>query len=193
MAASATEPLYLADAGHLRSWDTSGTLTVPARVLSPSDGSVVVRTRPKTDFWQRTSYGFQRDDGHFCELGRLPADALSFEFTAALGGEFLSLYDQAGLMLRGGEAHWLKAGVEYVDEAPQFSCVVTRAGFSDWGMRPCGPGSSARRFWVRVRGAADGSVALYAATSDGSSFDSLPPREEWSLFRVAPFDWKAAR
>lgn len=54
-------------------------------------------------------------------------------------GDFTSLYDQAGLMIRFDERTWLKAGVEYRGGALQLSTVVTN-GTSDWSLSPLGAG-----------------------------------------------------
>jgi regulation of enolase protein 1 (concanavalin A-like superfamily) len=89
-----------------------------------------VVTGKDTDFWQETYYGFRRDDGHFYHEeveGDFTADA-TFE------GAYETLYDQAGLMLRLDETHWIKAGIELSDGALQFSVVVTN-GRSDWSVR----------------------------------------------------------
>jgi regulation of enolase protein 1 (concanavalin A-like superfamily) len=86
-------------------------------------------TDQKTDFWQKTHYGFERDSGHFLGV------SVSEEFTARVRvqGEFRSLYDQAGLMLRIDETRWIKTGVEFTDGERFLSTVVTN-GSSDWSV-----------------------------------------------------------
>lgn len=86
-------------------------------------------TQPQTDFWQRTHYGFERDDGH-CLLTTLAGD-----FTIATRTQFapLAQYDQCGLMARLDRDNWIKCSTEY--ESPSLSrlgSVVTNLGFSDW-------------------------------------------------------------
>lgn len=56
-----------------------------------------------------------------------------FDVTATVFGDFTSLYDQAGLMIRFDERTWLKAGIEYSDGALQLSTVITN-GTSDWAL-----------------------------------------------------------
>ena len=73
--------------------------------------SLSVTSAPETDFWRKTHYGFTHDNGHF--LHREVAG--DFTATVTLSGDFHSLYDQAGLMIRGSERTWLKTGVEYTD------------------------------------------------------------------------------
>jgi uncharacterized protein len=74
-------------------------------------GRLSVVTAGGTDFWRTTHYGFVRDSGHF------RFDRVSGDFTAEVmvSGDHRELYDQAGLMVRLDAAHWLKAGVEYVE------------------------------------------------------------------------------
>ena len=61
-----------------------------------ADGKVIVRSKPKTDFWRKTFYGYITDNGHFFRL----AAGEEFTFEARIGGQYATLYDQAGLMVR---------------------------------------------------------------------------------------------
>lgn len=98
---------------------------------SLEDGVLEVVTADQTDFWQRTFYGFTRDDGHFLFT------EVSGDFTAevALVGEFEELYDQLGLMVRADARTWLKTGIEYTDGKPHLSAVFTNT-WSDWSVIP---------------------------------------------------------
>jgi regulation of enolase protein 1 (concanavalin A-like superfamily) len=94
------------------------------------DGAILkVVTGNKTDFWRETFYGFWRDSGHFLYK------SINGDFTAQVfvKGEFDSLYDQAGLMIRLSETHWIKAGIEFTDGRLYFSVVVTN-DVSDWSL-----------------------------------------------------------
>ncbi|ESY49825.1 MULTISPECIES: DUF1349 domain-containing protein [unclassified Mesorhizobium] len=93
------------------------------------DDTVHVRTGKETDFWRETFYGFWRDNGHF--LYRPVEGDFSAEVTVK--GDYKVLYDQAGLMLRLSETHWIKAGIEYTDGLAYFSVVVTN-DTSDWSL-----------------------------------------------------------
>ncbi|MER8428869.1 DUF1349 domain-containing protein [Mesorhizobium caraganae] len=93
------------------------------------DNTVHVRTGKETDFWRETFYGFWRDNGHF--LYRPVEGDFSAEVTVK--GDYKVLYDQAGLMLRLSETHWVKAGIEYTDGLAYFSVVVTN-DTSDWSL-----------------------------------------------------------
>ena len=93
------------------------------------DGNrLYVITGEKTDFWNRTFYGFSRKDGHlFCQ--DVEGD---FSAEVTLHASFDTLYDQLGLMVRVNDDTWLKTGLEYSDNRAQVSAVLTRGGWSDW-------------------------------------------------------------
>ncbi|QPC89346.1 DUF1349 domain-containing protein [Mesorhizobium sp. INR15] len=94
------------------------------------DGNAVhVRTGKETDFWRETFYDFWRDNGHF--LYRPVEGDFSVEVTVK--GDYQVLYDQAGLMIRLSETHWIKTGIEYTDGLMYFSVVVTNDA-SDWSL-----------------------------------------------------------
>jgi regulation of enolase protein 1 (concanavalin A-like superfamily) len=95
------------------------------------DGALNVTTGARTDFWRETHYGFVHDDGHL-RFARVSGD---FTAEVTVSGDYRELYDQAGLMLRLDERHWLKAGVEHVEGRSLLSVVVTRE-FSDWSTVP---------------------------------------------------------
>jgi regulation of enolase protein 1 (concanavalin A-like superfamily) len=92
-----------------------------------ADGRLIVRSGLETDFWQGTYYGFHHDSGHFLHRRRQGDFTLETSFT----GRYEALYDQAGLMIRHDEKHWMKCGIEFTDGARHFSTVVTN-GRSDW-------------------------------------------------------------
>jgi regulation of enolase protein 1 (concanavalin A-like superfamily) len=123
----------------------------------------------KTDFWQKTFYGFERDDGHF-----LAIDA-SEAFTASVhvSGKFEHLYDQAGLMLRVDHETWIKTGVEFTDGALHLGAVVTK-GASDWSVTL--PEEPIEEFWLRLT-AKDHAVRIQY------SLDA----KTWPLLRLAAF------
>ena len=95
-------------------------LNEPTRWSRHGDGLSVTTDRA-SDFWRETLYGFTRDNGHF--LGVPTAG----EFTAQVRvrADYDQLYDQAGLMVRLDEQHWVKTGVEFTDGARMLSTVVT--------------------------------------------------------------------
>ncbi len=105
-------------------------LNPPADVVTGVEG-LTVTSRQNTDFWRETFYGFTRHSGHHL------AHPVSGDFTArvTVTADYQALYDQAGLMLRLSDTHWIKAGIEHTDGQPVFSTVVTN-GKSDWATLP---------------------------------------------------------
>ncbi|MEA3337034.1 MAG: DUF1349 domain-containing protein [Chloroflexota bacterium] len=90
---------------------------------------LTLMTRPETDFWQGTHYGFRRDNGH-CLLTSIQGD-----FTLETRTEFapVAQYDQCGLMVRVDSANWIKCSLEYENSSlSRLGSVVTNGGFSDW-------------------------------------------------------------
>ncbi len=82
-----------------------------------------------TDFWQRTHYGFRKDDGHAL-LRRITGD---FTLTAKGSYEPEAQYDQFGLFARIDAANWVKTSIEFEgDEPSRLGSVVTDLGYSDW-------------------------------------------------------------
>ncbi|MCA1512836.1 DUF1349 domain-containing protein [Bradyrhizobium sp. NBAIM01] len=143
-------------------------LNEPKRWTAEDDRLQVV-TDKGTDFWRETYYGFNRDSGHF--LGFPTREA----FTASLRvqGDFQTLYDQAGIMVRIDARHWVKAGIELSDGRAMLASVLTD-GRSDWATAPYE--HDAGDFWVRAS-VADGVLRLQVS-ADGKT---------WPLMRLAPF------
>jgi uncharacterized protein len=93
------------------------------------EGELIVVTSPETDFWQRTKYGFRRDNGH-AYLVKVDFDfSLTVETRSYPGMQ----YDQCGLMVRKDSDNWIKASMEYENEGLyRLGSVVTNLGYSDW-------------------------------------------------------------
>ncbi|MBB2981439.1 DUF1349 domain-containing protein [Paraburkholderia tropica] len=104
-------------------------LNVPAAIEARPEG-LLVRTGDRTDFWRGTFYDFWRDSGHF---GYVTVEG-DFSVEVTVDGRYETLYDQAGLMIRLGESHWVKAGTEYTDGEICLSVVVTNDN-SDWSVQ----------------------------------------------------------
>ena len=104
----------------------------PPPLFERHGDTLTVRTGEKTDFWNRTFYGFKNGNGQLlAHLVRGDFSAVA-EFTA----DYRNLYDQAGIMVFVDDRIWLKAGTEFTDGAPHFSVVATREDQSDWSMMP---------------------------------------------------------
>jgi regulation of enolase protein 1 (concanavalin A-like superfamily) len=153
---------------------SSGTWLNPPDDVRQDGADLVVTTGEGGDFWRTTSYGFVHDDGHALLAPFPPGTAVEVSFTADL----TELYDQAGVMVRVDAEHWIKAGVEQSDGAPQLGAVVTH-GTSDWSLAPV-PGWAGREVTVRVSRAGD--AVTVRARCDG---------EPWRMVRLAWLDPEA--
>jgi regulation of enolase protein 1 (concanavalin A-like superfamily) len=105
-------------------------LNEPASVTIEGD-RCLVGAKPGTDFWRATYTGTVSDNGHF--LFR-PMQG-GFKITARIQGDYLSRYDQAGIMVRQNPEHWMKCGTEFFAKRRTASIVVTH-DYSDWSFGP---------------------------------------------------------
>lgn len=131
-------------------------------------GALTVTTRKATDFWQETFYGFKRHSGHFLHK------TVAGDFTASVKfiGRYEALYDQAGLMVRADETHWVKTGIEFTDGLRHLSAVVTN-GYSDWSVLPY----RAAREEVSIRLTRHGEAIRIQYEDPGSG--------QWQMVRLA--------
>lgn len=141
----------------------------PPVTWSLSGGALHLTTNDRTDFWRETHYGFWRDNGHFWQLSA-PRE---FTTTLVFEGDYETLYDQAGLMLRIDADNWIKCGIEHSDGMTNFSTVVTR-GKSDWSVigQPLISGPQTVRLTAQ-----NNAVIAHFKTPNGT----------WRLMRVADF------
>ncbi|MFC4360323.1 DUF1349 domain-containing protein [Halobium salinum] len=128
---------------------------------SQADDELVVDADGDTDFWRVTVHGFVADDGHF----RYEEVEGDFTATVEVAGEYATLYDQAGLMVREDEETWLKCGIELVDGVQQASAVVTRE-VSDWSVVPLEDDPDS--VWFRVE--RTGPAVEVSFSRDGDSY-----------------------
>jgi regulation of enolase protein 1 (concanavalin A-like superfamily) len=170
------------------------------------DSALEMSTEPDTDYWQRTHYGFRRDNGHFFYTN-IEGD---FTFSAAFESAPNAQYDQCGLMCRAGSETWIKCSTEYeTSELSRLGSVVTNLGFSDWATQDIGglpamirykldrrgddfliSWSADRREWHQMRIAhlhecpARLEVGLYACSPTGPGFTCRVPE-----MTIGPNDW----
>lgn len=146
-----------------------------------------METKPETDFWQTTHYGFQRDDGH-CLFTRISGD-----FTINTHVRFTprSQYDQCGLMLRLNAENWIKIGMEYEDTAvSRLGSVVTNLGYSDWATQDIS--SEVGERWYRL--SRNGNDFLLEQSADGLAWQQMrithlhagPPQIEVGPYACSP-------
>lgn len=132
---------------------------------------LTLTTDDRTDFWRETFYGFVRDSGH-AWLAPVLGD---FSASCSFKGVYQALYDQAGIMLRIDETHWIKAGIEYTDGLMHFSVVVTR-DVSDWSVIPLYGVAADEPVFVRIT-RHDDAVRVQFHLGDG----------KWQMARLCPF------
>ncbi len=84
---------------------------------------------PQSDYWRISHYGFTVDDApfYYATYGG------EFEAKVKITGEYVTRFDQAGLMLRLDAENYIKAGIEFVDGRFNLSTVVTHTT-SDWSV-----------------------------------------------------------
>ena len=101
----------------------------PPRAWRIANSCLVIEPDAKTDYWQKTHYGFVADNGHFL-FTEVTGDVI---VTSSVRFQPVNQYDQAGLMVRLSPQCWLKTSVEYEPHGPnRLGAVVTNAGYSDW-------------------------------------------------------------
>jgi uncharacterized protein len=125
---------------------------------------ITVRSRAKTDFWQKTFDGYVADSGHFFHL---PASG-NFTFTSLINGKYATQYDQAGLMVRIDAENWMRCGTEFIDGKRYASVVFTRT-YSDGSTLP--DLSETEPIWWRVVRKND-SIETFCSL-DGTKFMSV--------------------
>lgn len=142
-----------------------------------SASGFAVTAEEHSDFWNTTSYGFTHDTGHAL-LNPFPQDS-ALELSWIL--DYDQQFDQAGLMIWSDADHWIKAGVEYADGAPQLGAVVT-SELSDWSVAPV-PDWMGKEVHLRI--SRSGDALTIRARCEGA----------WQLVRLAPLDpnrqWQA--
>jgi regulation of enolase protein 1 (concanavalin A-like superfamily) len=123
-------------------------------------------TDEKTDFWQRTHYGFQRDDGHCLLIGQ----SGDFSLTAHVEFQPHQMYDQCGLMVRIDSQNWIKVSTEYESEGvSRLGSVVTNLGYSDWATQDIP--SIHRAMWYRI--SKRGNDFLLENSYDGQTWQQM--------------------
>ena len=129
-------------------------------------GRLHLETAPDTDFWQRTHYGFRRDNGH----ALLTPVTEDFSVTVRTVARPRLQYDQCGLLVRLDADNWIKTSTEY--ETPTHSrlgSVVTNLGFSDWATIDLVDPTDT--LWYRIQ--SRGNDFLLEYSPDGSRWNQL--------------------
>ena len=151
---------------------TQGTLAPQLRWLHEPDSWEIegqtLRLRPdaQSDFWQRTHYGFENDNGHFLYL----ETASDFLMRTHVRLRPAHQFDQAGLMVRLDAHNWLKTSVEYQLEKPaSLGAVLTNLGYSDWSIQSVSEPVSC--LWFRIE--REGRDFVVDVSLDGSNWQRI--------------------
>jgi regulation of enolase protein 1 (concanavalin A-like superfamily) len=128
-----------------------------------------IYTDAETDFWQRTHYGFRRDDGH-CLVIKQSGD---FSLMTHVTFRPQAQYDQCGLIVRVDAENWIKTSTEYEDaQVSRLGSVVTNLGYSDWATQDIS--SEHNEMWYRI--SKNGADFLLESSYDG---------QKWAQLRIA--------
>lgn len=133
-------------------------------------GRIEVVTRPRTDLWQRTYYHFQNDNA---PVFQMETEEKFFSFVVRT--EFQDScrrFDQCGIVMYLDSENWLKASVEFENEAFQhLGSVVTNHGWSDWATTAID--ASVKSMWYRL-----------SRREDDYCIECSPDGEMWRQMRV---------
>jgi regulation of enolase protein 1 (concanavalin A-like superfamily) len=122
-------------------------------------------TEPDTDLWQRSYYGFRRDNA--AQL--LLESTENFTFTTRVQFTYKARFDQCGVVIYEDGDSWFKASIEYEDaEFSRLGSVVTNAGHSDWATIDIPTCST---IWYRL--SRRGPDFLIESSFDGSEFTQM--------------------
>jgi len=134
---------------------------------SEDNERITMNVQGQTDAWRHTKHDFVQDDAPFYHR-EVDGD---FTATVRFSGDYATLYDQAGLMIREDAETWLKCGVELLDGQQHASAVVTRE-VSDWSVVPLS--DPPEWLWIRVE--RTGATVEVSYSEDG---------DDWTMFRQA--------
>ncbi len=134
--------------------------------MHPVEGFLRIEPDASTDFWRKTHYEFEVDNGHFL-FTDVPGD---FVLSTHVRFRPVHQYDQAGLMVRISPFCWLKTSVEYEPDGPcRLGAVVTNDGYSDWSTQAFP--SDVHEVWLRVR--RDGQDYIVDASKSGAEWEQI--------------------
>ena len=122
-------------------------------IVSPS--KMTMQVPGQTDYWRVSHYGFTVDDAPFYYA----VYGGEFEAKVKITGEYITTFDQMGLMLRVDHENWIKAGVEFVNNKQNVSTVVTHKT-SDWSVIELD--NAPKHIWIKAVRKLDAVEILYS-------------------------------
>lgn len=104
---------------------------------------LTMQVTPHTDYWRISHYGFTVDDApfYYATYGG------EFEAKVKISADYVTRFDQAGMMLRIDKENYIKAGIEYYEGEYKISTVVTHHT-SDWSVLSAG--SEVDFIWIKA-------------------------------------------
>jgi len=145
---------------------------LPKRCKHKDDGNgnVQMSIPSKTDLWRRdVKNGYVKENAPYY-FRKVKGD---FQVSVKVSGNFSSLFDQAGILIRQNRETYLKCGVEIFKKNRQLLChastTVTKK-FSDWSTVPLA-GDKTSSYWFVVRRIGD-CVESYSS-SDGVKYNQI--------------------
>lgn len=140
----------------------------PPREAVVQDAEVALQTQPNTDLWQRTYYGFSRDNA---PMFLTRTDRLYFTFAVTADfSDARTRFDQCGIAVYMDSDNWVKASTEYIGAGCTYlGSVVTNGGYSDWATQKAQEGISSVTYQLSRRK----SDFLIEYSTDGSVFSQM--------------------
>ena len=130
-----------------------------------SSNFVEIITEPKTDFWQRSYYGFRNDNAPALLL----SSTENFTFTTQVNFDYKVQADQCGIIIYIDGENWFKASIEYENQnLSRLGSVVTINGYSDWATTDI---PATKSIWYRL--SRRGPDFLIEQAKDGQNFQQM--------------------
>ncbi len=132
-----------------------------------SEDKIEMKTSPHTDLWQRTYYHFRNDNAPVLQM---ETKEQFFSFTVKTEFASKHRFDQCGIVMYLDSENWLKASIEYENEAFQhLGSVVTNNGYSDWATTEVN--ADIKSMWYRL--SRRGADYLVECSEDGMHFRQM--------------------
>ena len=144
---------------------SNGTWLNRPNLYEITNASIEITTEPYTDLWQKTYYGFVRNNAP----AYLFHTEKNFSFNVKVTFEYIEQFDQTGLIIYIDSNNWFKASIEYENsDYSRLGSVVTNSGYSDWATTDI---SMQTFIWYRL--SRRGSDFLIEHSIDGQNFKQM--------------------
>lgn len=133
----------------------------PSNVRFIEEG-MLIETNGSSDFWQNSSHGIHKDNGHFFFAVR----AGNFNLTLKWRLYNPVASDQCGIMARVDYLNWAKIGFLSTDlQHPSLGSIVTKHGDSDWAASSLA--KVPEEIWFRLVRRNGSLIAFYSLDGNG--------------------------